>query len=155
MIVPIALVVSNNVQAIGTIIPIHHPHDRKRPWQLRRPRWFGLSSIRTIGTIVLLKYEAILWKIRKHSQKIGTIEGYHCYPSNRGEIRPGRRWSWKNTETFEPHMVACVQTPSPKMFWCNWTQHGPSRKSKSQNDPHIYKFCEIKLETEDCTPVSF
>ena len=52
--------------------------------------WIELSSIRTIGPIVLLKYEAIIWKIRKHSQKIGTIEGYHSYPTNRGEIRPGR-----------------------------------------------------------------
>ena len=53
MIVPIALVVSNNAQAIGAIIWKRYQHDRKRPRQLRRPRWFGLSSIRTIGTIVL------------------------------------------------------------------------------------------------------
>ena len=43
MIVPIALVVSNKVQAIGTIICVrkHSPQDSKRPGQLRQPRWFG------------------------------------------------------------------------------------------------------------------
>ena len=67
------------------------------------------------------------------------MEGYHSYPSNREEIRPGRYWSRKNTEMFEPHMVACVQTPSPEKE-CNWTQDGPSFTRKSQNDPHIFKW---------------
>ena len=37
-----------------------------------------------------VKFEAIIWKIRKHSQKMKTIEGYQSYPGNRGEIWPGR-----------------------------------------------------------------
>ena len=33
-----------------------------------------------------VKFEAIIWKIWKHSQKVKTIEGYHSYYRNRGEI---------------------------------------------------------------------
>ena len=37
-----------------------------------------------------VKFEAIIWKILKHSQKMKTIEGCQSYSRNRGEIWPGR-----------------------------------------------------------------
>ena len=37
-----------------------------------------------------VQFEAIKWKIWKHSRKMKTIEGYHSYSRNRGEIWPGR-----------------------------------------------------------------
>ena len=68
MIVPIALVVSNNVQKTSMVWIEFHPDDRDDR----------------------VKFEAIIWKIWKHSQNMKTIEGYQSYSRNRGEIWPGR-----------------------------------------------------------------
>lgn len=72
--------------------------------------WIELSSIWTIGTIVLI------WS--NHMENMETFSEVRIgitliLVHDRGEIRPRCHWSRKNTETFEPRMVSCVQTPSP------------------------------------------